>query len=287
MSHVSQVCLGLTLLADNTGAIFGIVTAQNLPLTLTSYLLPILICLRTKERLLPGPWNTGRWGPLVRSCAAAYVIFTMIVSMLPASYPTTMENPPYAPIMWLACLIVMQVCWWIPKIGGRHYYSGPISASIGGIAFAITSPVLVPTSRPPWYVRMFTKASPVRTPAKPHLTEDGYEAGSDSGSASGALPWLPLGWLWRLLGPSGQCLHPNVEDVGHDVRQSPHSFYRQQVLRIPGEREALSRAQKSPVHPSGYAWDREAAKRLGHGTRVVTSQKRINLGAVAEADQKR
>lgn len=280
----AQVCLGLTLLADETGVIFDIVTAENLPLTLTSYLSPILMCLCTKERLLPGPWNTGTLGPLVRSLAAAYVTFTMLVSMLPGSFPTSMANPPYAAIMWLACILVMLICWWMPKIGGRHYYSGPISASIGTVAFAITSPLLIPTTCPPWWVRFFGRvpSEAFRSQGAKQHKAAGLQASTDLKSEVETPRWETRGWLsfWP-----GQCLRPRSDDRPEDVRLSPTSFYRQPELRIPGEREALRRAQKSPMHSTGYAWDGEAAKRLGHGSRVATSQKRIPSALIAECTE--
>lgn len=53
--------LGLTLLADNTQALFTIFCDASLPCTFSSYLLPIAIGLFSREKLQPGPWDMGRY----------------------------------------------------------------------------------------------------------------------------------------------------------------------------------------------------------------------------------
>ncbi|MEW5311491.1 MAG: hypothetical protein WDW38_003201 [Sanguina aurantia] len=262
---LALLLLGLTLLADDSAAAFSVVTAQNVPLTLTSYLLPIAICLFTRERLQPGPWNMGRWGPLVRGGAVAYLAFILVLVMLPASYPITVATLPFAPIMWLGCLMAMQGgCWWLPKIGGRHYYQGPVADTHSAMRFAITSPVLVPWARPFSFWRAVRCASPSRN-RRPKVRPC---SGDNTGAAVSTEPevtsgWVYTGWLWERLAdlvPLGRI----SGDMSEGSRGSPNTFFRQPALRIPGENEALSRARKLPVHPSGYAWDREAARRLGH-----------------------
>lgn len=271
-----QLCLGLTFLAGETGYAFYILTAQSLPLTITSYLVPIIICLLTKERLQPGPWNMGTWGPMVRIGAVIYLLLALLIVLLPAALPLTAENLPYAPIMAVACVLFMQVCWWFPVIGGRHFYSGPGSEGVGRVRLAISSPVLTPSRR----IRSAksTAVVPVRRRDFHRLAQAaslGPAAGTQLVQPRFESHWKRLGVSWGWLNPRAWFARAAAAEQ-YDLdscRPSPNNFYRQPALRIPGENEALNRAKSSPTHPSGYAWDREAAKRLGHKQQELSTQK--------------
>lgn len=268
--YVLQMVLGLTLLADDSQTIFSIVTVSWLPLTLASYLLPILMCLITRERLQPGPWNMGAYGPYVRAGAAAYLILALVVSLLPLTYPLTAVNLPYAPIMALGFLACMQLCWWLPVIGVRHFYSGPVSERLGRVNFAITSPFLAPPGRRSRYPRILKTASPFLRAFMQSVAanqESVHTTASAGGLAEPKIPagrlvmfWRSMLWLWG--SGKASCVDAGRMDLVDSARPSPNNFYRQPTLQIPGELEALNRAQSYPRHPAGYAGKKAAPKRV-------------------------
>lgn len=256
---------------------FYTVTSQSLPLTIISYMLPILICLRTKDRLQPGPWNMGTWGPMVRSGAVFYLLLALLIVTLPTELPITPASFPYSSITAAACVLFMQVCWWLPVVGGRHFYSGPASEGIGRVRFAVRSSVLTPLPR---RVRFSTTAAAI--PVRRDLHRLAQAASLNHVAESKLLQpqfeshrkqlgfllgwWIPTRW-WA---PAARV---KTNDDLDSCRPSPNSFFRQPTLRIPGENEALNRAKSSPTHPSGYAWDRDAAQRLGHQVQQLSNQK--------------
>lgn len=241
---------------------------------------------------------------MVRTSAVLYLLVFLFISMIPQSYPTTLENFPYTAVMWLACTIVMLFMWYCPKLGKRNFYSGPVSATAGSLNFAITSQTLrqQPRGRPLASLCMCTfqdmvtqrahrkdsrrsslAESPTRTTypgtSQSSLEETHPPASPEAAAAAAAKAadlrrrklkrhsvfdlkqWLVHAamvgtWLWELL-PAGSGMR--------------------MPLRIPGENEALSRAQKLPIHPAGYAWDKEASKRLGH-REVRVEQSRRSYG---------
>lgn len=256
---------------------FYTLTAQSLPLTLTSYLLPVLICLWTKERLQPGPWNMGTWGPMVRSGAAVYLLLALLIVALPTELPITPATLPYPPVMAMGCLLFMQACWWLPVVGGKHFYSGPGSEGIGRVRFAVRSSVLTPLPRRIWV----SKGAAV-VPVFREFNQLAKAFSLQPVPGSGLVQPQPkphwehmklcLGWLFPRARFASAAAVRASDDLD-SCRPSPNSFFRQPTLRIPGENEALNRAKVSPTHPSGYAWDREAAQRLGHPFQELSRQK--------------
>lgn len=225
-----------------------------------------------------------RWGAIVRVSAALYLLLFIFISIVPQTYPTTLQNFPDTPIMWLGMLLVMLLMWYCPRWGGRHFYSGPVSASAGSLNFAITSQTLRQQNRGMRpaslcmcaFQDMVTQRAPRKDPRRSSLAEQpgrkdvAWEPASPRGSVVSVSRsakqrrrlvlalrrWLAHAvavgaGLWELL--------PTGSGIG-------------MTLRIPGENEAVSRAQKNPIHPAGYAWDKEASKRLGH--REVPTVKR-------------
>lgn len=264
-----------------------------------------------QEILAPTSWNLvfeyrspnldHRWGPSVRASAALFLVFSLFVAVAPQLYPVTLQNFPYTPVTWLGGLAVMFGIWYCPKIGAQNFYNGPVSRSgDSGITFAITSSTLRKRSH---VKSRFRRASPCMCAFQEIVAERSPLArsrsmGSNRSSRSnpadaqdhptsllthcldifGCLELeLPLRWCYKHIAGAFAWLG----DEPSDDSAAP-------ALRIPGENEALSRAQKSPMHPAGYAWDKAAAKRLGHpdghtksvavGSRDVLSTYREALG---------
>lgn len=221
--------------------------------------------------------------------------------MAPQSYPTSLQTT-YAPILWLAGLLAMLCMWYCPKIGGKHYYTGP-STRLSGVRFSVTASTLRSTSRR--HLRplaasacMSSFQDMVAERSSPHhqqehpgrihpaaATQSGTSPSrpSTNGAHPGSRQPLPdktcLGWLLRSLGTRPKRLLVQVTAMGLSLTEwLPSGSGIKQKLRIPDEREALDRARRSPTHPCGYAWDKEASLRLGH--RQVPAGRRVSLHSV-------
>ncbi|MEW5304001.1 MAG: hypothetical protein WDW36_006644 [Sanguina aurantia] len=310
-THLLQMGLGLTLLADDTQALFSVFCDASIPFTFCSYLIPIAIGLCTTEKLLPGPWDMGRWGPSVRTGAALFLLLTLFISMAPQSYPASLQTS-YAPILWLAGLLAMLAMWYCPKAGGRHFYTGP-STRLNGVRFSVTAPTLRPTPRrsprPPAasacmssFQGMVAQRSPLHQPQhhQPQHHHHHHHPGRiypAAATQSGTPPTPPgmggaqpsggpplpaqtcLGWFSRALGTGPGRLLAHITAMGLSLTEwLPSGSGIRQKLRIPDEHEALDRARRSPTHPAGYAWDKKASLRLGH--RQVPAGRRVSLHSV-------
>lgn len=228
-----------------------------------------------------------RWGAIVRASAALYLLIFIFIAVTPQSYPTTLQNFPDTPIVWLACTFAMLLMWYCPRWGGRHFYSGPVSASAGSLNFAITSQTLRRQTggmRPASlcmcaFQDMVSQRAPRKDPRRSSIADSSTQSRGQSLAWEPASPRSsavsvsrPAKQRRRLVLALRRWLAHAVA-VGAGVWELlPSGSGIRMTLRIPGENEAGSRAQKNPIHPAGYAWDKEASKRLGH--REVPAMKR-------------
>jgi K+ transporter len=74
---------------------------------------------RLNPEFQPGPWNLGRWSPLVGWVAVGWVIFICILFVLPPASPVTVETFNYAPIA-VAVVIVFAIITWF--VGGKEHF---------------------------------------------------------------------------------------------------------------------------------------------------------------------
>ena len=83
-----------------------------------AYVTPVLL-----RRLNPdfrvGEWNLGRWSAVIGWIAVGWVVFIVILFMLPPASPITVDNFNYAPIAVLVVLVFATVTWFI---GGRQHF---------------------------------------------------------------------------------------------------------------------------------------------------------------------
>jgi len=66
-----------------------------------------------------GEWNLGRWSALIGWIAIGWVVFIVILFMLPPASPITVDNFNYAPIAVLVVLVFATASWFI---GGRQHF---------------------------------------------------------------------------------------------------------------------------------------------------------------------
>ncbi|MDH6709192.1 amino acid transporter [Kitasatospora sp. MAA19] len=90
---------------------YGAVTAVNVIGMTPSYIIPVYLRLRQRDRFVPGPWSLGRWSRPVGIAAVAWVVVLTVLVCLPQRYPVTVETFNYAPVTLLVVL-ALAGAWW-------------------------------------------------------------------------------------------------------------------------------------------------------------------------------
>ncbi len=109
----------LTLPATkNLVAFFAVVSIAVIGLYI-AYATPVFLR-RTNPEFAPGPWNLGRWSPLIGWIAVIWVGIIVILFMLPQYSPgTTWATFNYAPVAVLAVLLFATATWFA---GGKDRF---------------------------------------------------------------------------------------------------------------------------------------------------------------------
>ncbi|HWT34171.1 MAG TPA: amino acid permease [Microbacterium sp.] len=83
-----------------------------------AYITPVLLR-RLDASFVPGPWNLGRWSAVVGWIAVVWVVFIIILFVLPPLYPITLDTFNYAPIAVVVVALLAVVLWYAR--GKRHF----------------------------------------------------------------------------------------------------------------------------------------------------------------------
>ena len=83
-----------------------------------AYVVPVFLRRLTPD-FAPGPWNLGRWSPLINWIAVGWVVVICILFVLPPAYPITVTTFNYAPIAVAVVLIIATVFW---HAGGKRTF---------------------------------------------------------------------------------------------------------------------------------------------------------------------
>ena len=83
-----------------------------------AYVVPVFLRRLTPD-FVPGPWNLGRWSPLIGWLAVGWVVLICILFVLPPAYPITISTFNYAPVAVLVVLIIATVSW---QVGGKRTF---------------------------------------------------------------------------------------------------------------------------------------------------------------------
>lgn len=86
-----------------------------------AYVGPVLLR-RLNPDFEPGPWNLGRWSPLVGWIAIVWVIIICVLFVLPTAYPITASTFNYT-IVAVAVVLGLATVWWFA--GARKWFTGP------------------------------------------------------------------------------------------------------------------------------------------------------------------
>lgn len=118
--------VALTLPAwKSTTAFFAVVSIAVIGLYI-AYTTPIFLRRRNPD-FVPGRWHLGKWSPLIGWIAVVWVIFIVIMFMLPQYYPGTIGDATfnYAPVA-VVVVVVFATLMWI--FGGRSHFMREVPA---------------------------------------------------------------------------------------------------------------------------------------------------------------
>ena len=87
-----------------------------------AYLTPVFLRRINGKAFTPGPWVLGGYGAIIGWIAIVWVVFIVILLMLPQYWPITRLNFNYTPIAVLA-VIGFAGIWW--AVSARKWFKGP------------------------------------------------------------------------------------------------------------------------------------------------------------------
>ena len=116
------LCVGLSILLAspalfNTTAYLAVTSIAVIGLYI-AYVIPVFLR-RVSPDFTPGPWNLGRFSPLIGWVAVVWVGIICVLFVLPPASPITIDTFNYAPIAVLVVLAFSVVSW---LVSGRHHF---------------------------------------------------------------------------------------------------------------------------------------------------------------------
>jgi amino acid permease (GABA permease) len=119
------LCVGLSILLAvpalvSTTAYFAVTSIAVIGLYI-AYVVPVFLR-RVSKDFTPGPWNLGRWSPLIGWVAIVWVVIICILFVLPPVSPVTISTFNYAPVAVLVVLIFATVSWQVS--GKKNFMHG-------------------------------------------------------------------------------------------------------------------------------------------------------------------
>jgi amino acid permease (GABA permease) len=86
-----------------------------------AYVAPVLLR-RLNPDFQPGPWNLGRWSPIVGWLSIIWVVVICVLFVLPTASPITSSNFNYT-IVAVAVVVGLAAVWWFAS--ARNWFTGP------------------------------------------------------------------------------------------------------------------------------------------------------------------
>jgi amino acid transporter len=86
-----------------------------------AYVAPVLLR-RLNPDFRPGPWNLGRWSPIVGWLSIVWVVVICVLFVLPTAGPITAANFNYT-IVAVAVVVGAAAIWWFAS--ARKWFTGP------------------------------------------------------------------------------------------------------------------------------------------------------------------
>lgn len=86
-----------------------------------AYVVPVLLR-RLSPDFRPGPWNLGKWSPVIGWVAVVWVFVICVMFVLPPVSPVTVDTFNYAPIAVLVVFLFATISWF--AVGRTHFMKG-------------------------------------------------------------------------------------------------------------------------------------------------------------------
>jgi amino acid permease (GABA permease) len=121
---VGAFVLGLPSLYQNKGysvAFFAIVAVAVVGLYI-SYVIPVLLRRLRGPNFTPGPWQLGKWSPIIGWLAVAWVALICFPLMLPQFHPAGVNTWNFAPVAVVAVIGFAGIYW---LVSARKWFKGP------------------------------------------------------------------------------------------------------------------------------------------------------------------
>jgi amino acid transporter len=121
---VGAMILGLPSLYQNKGysvAFFAIVSVSVIGLYI-SYIIPVLLRRLRGPNFTPGPWQLGKWSPLIGWLAVVWVVIICFPLMLPQFHPAGVNSWNFAPVAVVAVIGFAGIYW---LVSARKWFTGP------------------------------------------------------------------------------------------------------------------------------------------------------------------
>jgi amino acid permease (GABA permease) len=121
---VGAMILGLPSLYQNKGysvAFFAIVSVAVVGLYI-SYIIPVLLRRLRGPNFTPGPWQLGKWSPIIGWVAVVWVVIICFPLMLPQFHPAGVNSWNFAPVCVVAIIGFAGIYW---LVSARKWFTGP------------------------------------------------------------------------------------------------------------------------------------------------------------------
>jgi len=121
---VGAFILGLPSLYQNKGysvAFFAIVSVAVVGLYI-SYIIPVLLRRLRGPNFTPGPWQLGKWSPIIGWVAVVWVVLICFPLMLPQFHPAGVNSWNFAPVAVVAVIGFAGIYW---LVSARKWFKGP------------------------------------------------------------------------------------------------------------------------------------------------------------------
>ncbi|ESK86661.1 apc amino acid permease [Moniliophthora roreri MCA 2997] len=90
----------------------------------TSYTVPILVSvIGGRDRMVPGPFNLGRWSKPVGAIAVSWVSFIVVLLLFPSSQNPVAEDMNYAIVIIGGVVVFASASW---MLSARKWFHGPV-----------------------------------------------------------------------------------------------------------------------------------------------------------------
>jgi amino acid permease (GABA permease) len=87
-----------------------------------AYVIPVFLRVLKGRDFEPGPWHLGRWGVPIGIVASIWVVFIVILFMLPEVSPITVSSFNYTPVAF-AVVLGGATVWWF--VSAHKWFTGP------------------------------------------------------------------------------------------------------------------------------------------------------------------